>query len=226
MFDKVSSKSSATAGLFLLLLFVLDINKCIYLTLILELLYVCFEFNQKLLEHFKFLPMKKCLLLVFMITGFSCYSQITGSVVAAVDAIVTISDEKGITDTKGEASFIFPSTETLSYKVEFEDYEAITGTYEVALGSSIDIEFTSVGINSGELFKMKVYPNPTNGSVYVAATDINSVSVYTIAGELLNAFSYNGVDKANIALNELEDGVYLISVQTSKGQRMERIVKQ
>lgn len=61
-----------------------------------------------------------------------------------------------------------------------------------------------------------VYPNPTNGLLNIAASNIQSVSVSDLKGRILKTYTTN---KQNISLTDLPPGVYLITVVNGNGER-------
>lgn len=76
------------------------------------------------------------------------------------------------------------------------------------------IDSVSVGINEEDLIQLQLYPNPSNGVVYIRS-DNNydlSIEIYSISGQLIERFE--NVDQ--ISLPE-EKGVYILRI-TSEGK--------
>ena len=71
-----------------------------------------------------------------------------------------------------------------------------------------------------ELNMLKIYPNPTTGIIYLDATNITNVSVYTIEGRLINSYS----NEKQIDLSNLAKGVYLLSIEQNSIKTIEKIV--
>lgn len=115
-----------------------------------------------------------------------------------------------INDGSGDAlidDFIYPYTSTMNSVYE------VTGIVDYAFGAfkvqprmASDIVVES-GASVNELSKsiMTVYPNPSNGTVYVKNYDfINSINVYNLIGEV--------VLSTNQPKFELEAGVYIVKI--------------
>ncbi len=97
----------------------------------------------------------------------------------------------------------------------------INGTYavEVTQNSCVDtsncITINSVGLNSISSHDFSVFPNPTNGEVYIIGrNDLVSVEVFTIEGRFLQEFMIESNDKFRI---DYEAGVYLIKLKNLEG---------
>ena len=66
-----------------------------------------------------------------------------------------------------------------------------------------------------------VYPNPANDMVYIT-TDIPSVSIYSIDGKLLKIKKINN---NQINISDLENGVYLMKLESAEGNYYKTIIK-
>jgi len=72
----------------------------------------------------------------------------------------------------------------------------------------------------------KLYPNPILDVLNISAeSDILNVKLYSISGVLLNEFSGFNAREVSLDLN-IESGLYLVSVATTKGMFTKQIVKQ
>jgi hypothetical protein len=83
---------------------------------------------------------------------------------------------------------------------------------------------TATGINDYRLSELSVFPNPTSGVVTIEwdGNLIGRLTVSDLKGSILiEEFSNNSVD-----LSALENGVYLISVETDKGVLTTKVVKE
>ncbi|GHV34649.1 hypothetical protein FACS1894178_2580 [Bacteroidia bacterium] len=71
---------------------------------------------------------------------------------------------------------------------------------------------------------IKIYPNPSNGEVYIAVSEQSNIKVYDIAGKLVDSF--------NVNLNETKTfnqraGIYFVQIINIKGKiTMEKIIIQ
>jgi len=85
-------------------------------------------------------------------------------------------------------------------------------------GFSVRCVFDSLatGIDEGSIIDepMRVYPNPTSGIIQLSGYSGASfnISVFDIAGR--NVFSQKGEPGRNINMSELENGIYLIKIQS------------
>jgi hypothetical protein len=72
---------------------------------------------------------------------------------------------------------------------------------------------------------IKIYPNPTVGEITIASTDpnINSVEVFDIAGKKLEAYQFANINEAHISIAEYAAGTYLIKVNNSIKQIINKI---
>lgn len=77
---------------------------------------------------------------------------------------------------------------------------------------------------------ISIYPNPSNGifTIANATTDQDfSYEIVDLNGRvIINATEVNGVAKTEVNLSKVENGIYMIRVFNTDGERMERIVKQ
>lgn len=86
------------------------------------------------------------------------------------------------------------------------------GTLEYVV--SVDGELLSV---SEIIAQVKIYPNPTNGSVRVEAQNgIESVMVYDMMGALVEAVTANG-SNVDVNLGRYSNGVYFFNIRQSDG---------
>lgn len=71
---------------------------------------------------------------------------------------------------------------------------------------------------------LKLYPNPTNGQLTVAAEEMTTVSVYNSIGQcVMEVAAKDGV--ALLDLNGMQNGIYMVRVRTSAGSVMQKVVK-
>jgi len=72
-----------------------------------------------------------------------------------------------------------------------------------------------------------VYPNPTNGMVYLNGSDLHgaSVSVFDVLGRLVGTYQMPNSLSASLDLNDIAAGVYLIQIQSSLFRSVYKVVK-
>jgi hypothetical protein len=90
-------------------------------------------------------------------------------------------------------------------------------------------EFNIVGIDVGiehiETNMIKVYPNPTNGKLYVTGmTDVTNsdIEVFDMYGRKQKAESRK---KNEIDIPHLPVGIYFVKITTEKGKVVKKVVK-
>ena len=100
------------------------------------------------------------------------------------------------------------------------DISSFAGIREVSSQrSNIKLVFGQVeGVDDNSLNTIAVYPNPTNGLLYLDGIDQDNVRVYDVTGRLVMQSNYDG----QLDLSRLERGIY--TVTTSKG--LVKVVKE
>ena len=75
--------------------------------------------------------------------------------------------------------------------------------------------------------KCNIYPNPTNDRLYIEAeAEINEVVVYTITGVIVGQQTTdNGQQSLSIDLSRLNAGIYIVKINTEKGNIVKQIIK-
>lgn len=76
----------------------------------------------------------------------------------------------------------------------------------------------STGVNNSQMKQPILYPNPTNGLVYIPLAGANEVSIRTIEGKLVKTLLLDG---DRLDLNELATGVYSIEIKDVKHQTIQ-----
>jgi len=77
--------------------------------------------------------------------------------------------------------------------------------------------------NDNETFDFELYPNPTNGIVTISGGNIQEVKIWNINNQLLRSITINK-KQFNIDLGNLPKGIYFLSVITSNGVFIRKIV--
>ena len=74
---------------------------------------------------------------------------------------------------------------------------------------------------------LSVYPNPTAGNVFVTANEaINTITITSLDGKVQSIQNTVGENQAQIATSNLQNGLYLINVETANGNYTQRLVIQ
>lgn len=83
-----------------------------------------------------------------------------------------------------------------------------------------------LGNDSFDKVKLSVYPNPTKSNINIVCdTDIKSVELFDLQGRLLQKFSAIQ-NQAIINMSKQLSGVYFIKVNTDKGIKVEKVIKE
>ncbi len=116
------------------------------------------------------------------------------------------------------------SSETHQYEYLDEDVQNATYYYRLKQidfdGDHVDYKPVAVKVESDN--PISVYPNPTNGLIYLDQPFNGQVMVYNSLGQLV--VSVNGNDQQTIDLSDLESGIYLVVI-VENGQRSQQKIK-
>ncbi len=82
------------------------------------------------------------------------------------------------------------------------------------------VEVTSLKENVNEI---RIYPNPTNGNVFVEAEQIYNINVYNIVGQDVISEEVND-DTCCIDMSEFKEGVYFVKIDTKNGVVTKRLI--
>lgn len=125
---------------------------------------------------------------------------------------------------------LFPTTSNEENPVFTYNTE---GIYTVSLsvfnacGSSettqdIEIYITEIGSNNEALFE--IFPNPVSEMLNISGNNISKISIYSIDGKCIYS-SKNSDDIIKISTQNMDSGLYLLKVQTSKGIQTRNFIK-
>ena len=99
----------------------------------------------------------------------------------------------------------------------------------VATNTALNTIVLPTGINNqkDEDTNWKIYPNPTNGLLYltnnIMLTNKNDIEVTNAIGQIVYTDSFNGSTKT-VDLNKFDNGIYFIKISSAKGSSVKRIV--
>ncbi|MFT6246633.1 MAG: hypothetical protein ACJAXI_003415 [Crocinitomicaceae bacterium] len=129
------------------------------------------------------------------------------------------------------ATFSYNTVDSLSYFVQTEDggiWKLIFTDFEGSANGNIhftkeQIEYAGIPVYEGA--NLEVYPNPANSILYINyAHDVKSVTITDMNGQLVLEKTVN---ISSIDVSTLEEGIYLLRVQSQSGQSsVKRIVIQ
>src|SRR5690554_102203 len=93
---------------------------------------------------------------------------------------------------------------------------------DTVFGELLVIVDTTASVDNLVMDSVKIYPNPTNGIVFISTNQhISSLEVYNLIGQ--RVIAANNTDQ--IDLSQLNTGTYIIKINTEKGTVSHRIVK-
>jgi len=156
-------------------------------------------------------------------TTYTATFTVTDGTAPIVGATVSITGENDITtDASGIASIELVNGE-YDYTVSYDGYYDSVGTVTIA-DSNVDVNIVlhEVGINDLHAIGIKVYPNPTNGILYLNSDKSYTVKVLNTIGNTLFEEQFNG--DGTIDLSKQAPGIYFLSVQHNNRIVTKRII--
>ncbi|WP_420318020.1 T9SS type A sorting domain-containing protein [Ekhidna sp.] len=85
-----------------------------------------------------------------------------------------------------------------------------------------------LGLDAASRLSLTMYPNPFSRSFFIKSdSEINEINLYTVGGKFIEAIDFEKVDALSIKANtpNIDKGVFLIEVKTSKGSTFHRVAK-
>ena len=76
--------------------------------------------------------------------------------------------------------------------------------------------------------KINCYPNPTTGHLIVSLLNndvIEAIKIYDLLGNLLFNFNYDKVNKAQIDIFLLDNGIYFLEIVSNNNRIIKKIIK-
>lgn len=101
-----------------------------------------------------------------------------------------------------------------------------TGT-SITTQFKITIDGNLLAVNEFETNTATLYPNPVVDALHIDgnASNIYSIEVYTINGQLLSSNSYQNTTSTTVDFSNYGSGMYLVKVVTDAGSSYKRIMK-
>ena len=82
----------------------------------------------------------------------------------------------------------------------------------------LHVRIVDVGIEHREQIALNLYPVPAYSTLCVAHTDLNSIQIYSINGQLLKTQNCQEGEVQMVDVSDLSDGTYLIVARFSDGK--------
>jgi hypothetical protein len=100
----------------------------------------------------------------------------------------------------------------------------VTQTLGGCTSEALAITVSTLGVADFQKMKIKLYPNPTNGLLYIETSqELQSYEVYNLIGQKLLSNSFTG----SIDMKDLSKGTYIIRLTTQEGTVItEKVIKE
>jgi len=151
-----------------------------------------------------------------------------------VGADVTLGTATAVTGADGKAVFTGIADGTYAYTVSMSTgwYKSVSGSVTVAgadVNENVEL-LNTTGIDEASAKLVKVYPNPTKGSLYVTLPQSTSgevtITVTNMIGStLLNDKFDSGSNQIKLDASGYDNGVYFVTVKGNGFEKTIRVVK-
>lgn len=136
---------------------------------------------------------------------------------------------------------IYKSNTTLYFiNVSYPNEYTVSGAYTFIItldridGETITFESTQyldfdimTGVENGEGLIGKIYPNPSNGIVYIDSKDISELILTDITGRIIsNTIQKDGQSNYEIDLSNEKPGIYLLHLKTNERQQIVKLIRE
>jgi hypothetical protein len=93
-----------------------------------------------------------------------------------------------------------------------------------AIGDTVVIDPSKVGIDEAALANVSIYPNPATDVLNIAGLEgAGTISIYNAVGQEMMAVPFNNSDRMKLNLSDWVSGVYLVQIRTEKGVVMHKL---
>ncbi len=129
------------------------------------------------------------------------------------------------TNTNGEVDFtnIYgTNTPGLYYTVNAEGYNEANGNVEVTGNQTVDVSLDLISVKERNPELLNIYPNPNEGSFSIKSTQIlRTIEITELTGRVIKNINVNAKNKN---INNIPNGVYILTIKTDTAIYKERIV--
>lgn len=101
-----------------------------------------------------------------------------------------------------------------TYTVTVTDQYCGIATVEVVVG-----ELNDASVIEAPLFELSVYPNPTNGLIFIKSNEVLEIVVYNVVGEVILSLK----NPSQIDLSGQATGIYMLQARSEKGVLTQKI---
>jgi|SRR5690606_13235709 len=94
-----------------------------------------------------------------------------------------------------------------------------------------DFKVTSSNLAVNEVLssKFSVYPNPTNGQIFLSNAEgisVNKISMTDLNGRVVKTVNLGDVTEASVDISDLSAGIYMMNISSEQGKAVKKIVRQ
>ena len=126
-----------------------------------------------------------------------------------------------LTETVYESVYAIDGTDKI-YQVKAV-YPECESEFALTADGNDFVRLSSLSIDENVVV-VKLYPNPASSQVTVEAENMISVSLYNLVGQcLMETTAKDGT--AILDMNEMQNGIYLVKVNTKAGSVMQKVIK-
>lgn len=85
--------------------------------------------------------------------------------------------------------------------------------------ASLIINCTGYGVDEADVLNVEIYPNPTKGELMVKGIEMEKVVIYSLVGQKLKSTAALGAEEIRMDVRDLPQALYLLEVQTRRGNK-------
>ena len=94
-----------------------------------------------------------------------------------------------------------------------------------------DFKVTSSNLAVNEVLssKFSVYPNPTNGQIFLSNAEgisVSEISMTDLNGRVVKTVKLGDVTEASVDISDLSAGIYMMNISSEQGKAVKKIVRQ
>lgn len=136
-----------------------------------------------------------------------------------------LAENLGGPNTKLKTQYSYNTNGTLAEKLLLS-WDIPAGAYENHL-KEIYFYTTATGMNSVNKPNLAVYPNPSAGIYTVDHDELNDgfIKIFDLSGRLVHS-QHSGPGETQINLQHVDNGVYLLQIQSTEGVETQKIIKE
>ena len=163
-------------------------------------------------------------------TSHSSFTKVTGDTVEFMFENINLAAAEGSPPVGGHGNILFKiKSKTNLVANDFVTKKAkIYFDYNAPINTNI--AQTTFQLLSNNVFELDasvvVHPNPTNGILNINSDfNIKSIALYDIQGRLLQTDLENS-NETILDLSTYQSGIYFVKINTEKGSKVEKIIKE